>query len=126
MPADDARAVGKSVRMFVASGTQQQKSRVYGSACDNDDIGRVPLLDAVVIDKDGAYAAAGRVGFKTLDERIGDERDVLVFERRLDADDLCIGLAVDQARIAVESIAADAGTGVVRLTVLLVKQHAER
>jgi hypothetical protein len=32
--------------MLVASVAQQQKRRVYGSACDDDDIGRVRLLDA--------------------------------------------------------------------------------
>src|SRR5215468_7891384 len=73
-----------------------------------------------------ADAAAGGLGLQTLDERIGEERDIRVLEHRLDADDLCIRLAVDQARITVESIATDAGAGVQRLAVLFVEQHAER
>src|SRR5262252_8697493 len=73
-----------------------------------------------------AHAAAGGLGLQALDERIGEERDVRVLENRLDADDLRIGLAVDQARITVESIATDAGAGVQRLAVLFVEQHAER
>src|SRR5215468_2796759 len=75
---------------------------------------------------DRADAAAGGLGLKTLDERIGEERDVRVLENRLDADDLRIRLAVDQARITVESIATDAGAGVQWLAVLFVEQHAER
>src|SRR5215831_19557440 len=73
-----------------------------------------------------AHAAAGGVGLQTLDERIGEERDIRVPEHRLDADDLRIRLTVDQARITVESIATDAGAGVQRLAVLFVEQHAER
>src|SRR5215813_15328233 len=73
-----------------------------------------------------AHAAAGGLGLQTLNERIGDERDICVLEHRLDADDLRIRLAVDQARITVESIATDAGAGVQRLAVLFVEQHAER
>src|SRR5262245_14336153 len=49
-----------------------------------------------------------------------------MLECRVDADDLSIGFAVDEARIAIEGIAADAGTGVLRLAVLLVEQNAER
>src|SRR5262249_7859365 len=73
-----------------------------------------------------ADTAAGGLGLQTLYERIGEERDIRVVEHRLDADDLRIGLAVDQARITVESIATDAGAGVQRLAVLFVEQHAER
>src|SRR5499427_9954721 len=73
-----------------------------------------------------AHAAAGGLGLKTLNERIGEERDIRVLEHRLDADDLRIRLAVDQARITVESIATDAGAGVQRLAVLFVEQYAER
>src|SRR5262249_42444112 len=73
-----------------------------------------------------AHAAAGGLGLQTLNERIGDERDIRVLEHRLDADDLRIRLAVDQARITVESIATDAGARVQRPAVLFVEQHAKR
>src|SRR5262249_44934029 len=73
-----------------------------------------------------AHAAAGGLGLQTLNERFGEERDIRVLERRLDADDLRIRLAIDQARITVESIATDAGAGVQRLAVLFVEQYAER
>src|SRR5215470_1571659 len=73
-----------------------------------------------------ADTAAGGLGLQTLDERIGEERDIRVLEHRLDADDLRIRLAVDQARITVESIATDAGASVQWLAVPFVEQHAER
>src|SRR5215813_8405409 len=127
VPADDARAVGEPVRMLVASGAQQKESRIQGSACDDDDISRVRLLDAFVIDTNRADAAAGGLRLQTLDKCIGDECDIRVLEHRLDADALCIRLAIDQARITVESIAPDASAGgALRLAVLFVEQHAER
>ena len=49
-----------------------------------------------------------------------------MLECRLDADDLSVGLAIDEARIAIEGVAADAGAGVLRLAVFLVEQNAER
>src|SRR5258706_15337965 len=49
-----------------------------------------------------------------------------MLERRLDADDLGVRLAVDRARITIESIATDAGAGATRLAVVFVEQHGER
>jgi hypothetical protein len=79
-----------------------------------------------VIDTNRAHAAAGGLGLETLNERIGDERDIRVLEGRLDADDLCIRLAVDEARITVKSIATNAGAAALRLAVLFIEQQAER
>src|SRR5262249_60387986 len=70
--------------------------------------------------------APGRVGLQPAHECVGQERDIRMLECRVDADDLSVGLAIDEARVAIEGVAADAGAGVLRLAVLLVEQNAER
>ncbi len=81
---------------------------------------------AVVPDVDLGHLPAGRAGFQTLHVGVGEELDVFVLQGRRHAQDLGVGLAVDQAREAVEAVAADTGARVRHLAVVLVEQDAER
>src|SRR5262249_55088801 len=78
------------------------------------------------LDVNRRNGAPGRVGLQPAHECVGQERDIRMLECRVDADDLSVGLAIDEARVAIEGVAADAGAGVLRLAVLLVEQNAER
>ena len=69
----------------------------------------------------------GGVGFELRHIRVGQQRQIgMCLQRRIDAHDLRIGLAVQQAGKAVERIAADADAGRRGLAVLLIQQNAER
>ena len=58
---------------------------------------------------------------------VGDQVDVVVLERGIDADHLGVGLGADQAREAVHPVAADAGAGVGgHPTLVLGQVHPDR
>ena len=95
VPADDVRAVGQAVRVPVAGRAQQQHRGVHRAAGDDHDVGAErdglePPPSSVITRGD---RAAGRVGLQPLDVGVGDHLDVLVRQRRVDADHLGVGLA---------------------------------
>jgi hypothetical protein len=102
---------------------QQQRRRVRGAAGDDHEVGGVGLLPPPAVDDHAADAAAGRVGLEPLHPSLGEQRDVLVLERRPHAQHVRVGLAVGEAREAVEAIAAHAAP---RLGVRLVEVDADR
>src|SRR5262249_27083624 len=70
-----------------------------------------------------AHLSTARAGFETLDVGVGEQTDVPMGERRVDADRLRVGLGADQARKAIARVAADA---LARPSVQLVELDAER
>ena len=113
--------------MLGAGRTQQQQGAAEGAAGDDDDVGRIALLDAVAGDVDGADAPAAGVGLQPADVGPAQQGDVRMRrEHRVDADHLGVGLAVERAGEAVEGVAPDAGARAHRQAVLLVEQDAER
>src|SRR6516162_48748 len=123
---DDSRVVRQSVRMLVIGRAQQQQGRVDCATGEHHDFGGILLRVPLPLDVNRRNGAAGRIGLQPAHECVGQERHIRMLECRVDADDLSVGLAIDEARIAIEGVAADAGAGVPRLAVLLVEQNAER
>ena len=111
MAADDVGGVRQAARVLVARRAQQQCGGVGGAAGDDDDVRAVGLLAAVAVDHDPLDRASRRVGLEALHPRVGAQRDVRVLERRAHAHDVGVGLAVRQAREAVETVAAHAAAG---------------
>ena len=66
-------------------------------------------------------------GGEPVDVAVREQRQVsCALQCRIDANDLCIGLAIGQAWIAVKGIASNAGRMRQRFAVLLVEQDADR
>ena len=70
--------------------------------------------------------AAGRIGLQPLHIGVGQKRDIRVGQRRIDADDLGVGLAVGQAGKSVIGVAAHAGAVGQDLAVHLVQKDGQR
>ena len=107
---DDAGAVAEAVGVPVVRGAQQQRGGVDRAAGDDHDVGASSSSTApsrstttpITERPDGVRLEPGH-------QRAGEQSDVRVAQRRLDADDLRVGLAVDQAGEAVAGRAPDAG-----------------
>src|SRR6266540_2354156 len=123
MAADDIRAVGQAERMLVVGRTQQQRGRIDGAARHHNDVSRKRELLTVALDMNHGYFTTGWTRFKPGDKCVGHQRDVWIFQRRVHAANLRVGLGVDEARMAVAGAATDAGT---LARVLLIEHHAER
>ena len=125
--ADLTRPVGESLRVGVAGRAQHQERRGESAAGHHHDVAGEHLGRLAALDLDAGDRPAGRIGEEPLDVGIGHQREVVVRrERGIDAGDLRIRLAVGDARIAVEGIAADAGGVRQRLAVPLVEAHPDR
>ena len=113
---DLVRAVREAVRVLVARRLQQQLCRVRRSARDDDDVGREALGTPVTLDLHLGDSAACGVRRQLDHLRVGQQRDVLVLERRPHPEHLCVRLGVDETREPVARRAADArAVGHVRL-----------
>ena len=112
VPADHSGAVGQPVRVAVAARPQQQRGRVHRAAGDHHDVAGEGGLGSVVQNGDDpGDAASGGVGLQALHIGAGDQRDVVLGQHRIHADDLRVRLRVQQAREAIDPVAADAGAG---------------
>ena len=106
---------------------QHQLGRAQGAARHHDDVGGIAFHPAVALDVDVTHGAAVRRGLEPRRIGLGQQRHVgEARQRRVDADDLGVRLAVEQAGEAVEGVAAHADAGGLGLAVLLVEQDAER
>jgi len=100
--------------MTVIGRAQQQGGGVDRAGRDDDDAGGeafgklFPLIIGA-FDFDFRHRVAGGIGLQAADIGAGEQRDIGVFERRTDAENVGIGLGVDQAGKAVKGIAAYAG-----------------
>src|SRR4029453_17635428 len=90
---------------------------------DDDHTGGVRLGLAVASHHDLAHLASRRAGLQALDVCAGDQADIGMLERRVDAHHLRVGLGLQQARKAVTGVAADAAA---LLWVLLIENDADR
>ena len=130
------RGIGQPVRMRIRRRPQHQQRRRQGPAGDHDDIGRQragrPGFRIVALDPlshldagDGAPAGIGDQAFRIGPRQQGHVR--MVAQCRIDRHDLGVGLAVRQAGIAVEAVAADAGAVGQGIPVgVLIQQHPDR
>ena len=85
-------------------------AELIAPADDDDDVGAVLLALAVALDDHPARPSRPScVGLQPGDVGVGQQRHVRVPQRRLDADDLGVGLGLDEAGEAVAGGAADAG-----------------
>src|SRR5262245_14919865 len=105
--------------MPVTGRSQEERCRIDRPARDDHKVRRIRLLGSVVIDDDAGDLPARTVCLETFDEGTSFQMDIGMPERRLDTEDLGVGLAVDQAGKAVECVTADAATGVRRPSVAL-------
>ncbi|WIG57181.1 MAG: hypothetical protein OJF61_002969 [Rhodanobacteraceae bacterium] len=113
--------------MSVVGRAQQQQRGRQRAAGDHHDVGGIGFLRAIAFHLHGCDHSTGGIGVEARRVRAGQQRHVRMGgQRRLDADDFRIGLAVGRTRIAVEGAAADAWTRTRHRAVLLVKQDAER
>ena len=76
VPSDHIRAVGQSLRMPVIGGAQQQSGGIDRSTRDNHNVPGVCLERAVTFHNDSIDFVASRIGFQTLYEGVGQQRDV--------------------------------------------------
>src|SRR5258708_9913372 len=109
--------------MCVVGGAKQQCGGIDGGAGRYNDVRRVFLACAVAPRDNFCDHSSAGVGFKPLNVSIGQQRNVRIFERRLHADGLSIGLTLDQAGKAVTGAAANA---LARVWVFFVDQDAKR
>ena len=100
--------VGETLRVAIAGGAQEQSRRVDGAAGDDDEVGAVALRFAVAQHVDASHLAAARARGEPHHDGAGEQRDVPVFQGRIDAADLGIGLRLHQTGMAVAGGAADA------------------
>src|SRR6266478_1720983 len=97
--------------MLIIRRSQQQRSRVNGSARGDHDISGKLLARAVLANNHLTDFAAVRTRLEPLHKSICHECDVRILERRIDAKYLCVGLRVQQTWKAVAGGAADALAG---------------
>jgi hypothetical protein len=119
--ADLVRAVGESIRVLVAGGSEQQLGRVGRPAGNSDDVRGVRFPLSCTVQHDLGHRLTACIGVEGDRLRVCQQGDVRVLERRPDGDHLGIRLRMDQAGEAVAVLTADAAT--VR-HVLLVEQNA--
>src|SRR3954462_8324579 len=87
-------------------------------------VGGQLIAEADMHARDGA---PGRVGLETIDIGASHERDILVAECRIDADDLRVGLAVGKAGKAIVSATADTGAVLRNMAFrILIQENRER
>ena len=121
--ADHVGGVGQPARVAVRRRAQQQRGRVDGAAGDDDDVGAVALLAPAAVDHDLRDRASAGVGLQAHDARVRAQGDVLALDRGPHAQHVRVGLAVGQAREAVEAVAAHAAPA---LGIALVEVDADR
>ena len=99
VPADHVRAVGQAVGVPVVRRAQQQGRGVHRAAATTTTSAlkrdRRPVAE---LGDDRGDGPPARVGLQPRDVRAGDQRDVVVLQRRVDADHLGVGLAVRAGR----------------------------
>ena len=120
---DHVGRVGQAARVAVRRRAQQQRRRVDGAAGDDDDVGAVALLAAAAVDHDLGDRASARIGLQAHDARVRAQGDVLALDRGPHAQHVRVGLAVGQAREAVEAVTAHAAP---TLGIALVEIDADR
>ena len=94
-----------------------------GAGGNDNDVGRVALDGAAALDDDPGDLAPRRARLQPQDVGVGEQGDVGVCERRVDAERLRVRLRLHQAGEAVARRAADAGAAA---PVALVEPDAER
>jgi hypothetical protein len=104
-------------------GSQRLASVVIAFQEVSDDIARIDRALAFAHDLHVHYGTAGCIGDEPLHVGSRQQRQIrMCDERRIDADNLRIGLVVGQAWIPVKGVAADTGRVGQRLAVTLVEQ----
>ncbi len=106
--ADDVRTVRQAAGMPVVGGTEKKRSRVDRPARRDNNLAGIFFDRAVVLDDDLRHFAPRAVGLQPAHQRVRHQRHVSVSERGIHAADLRIGFRVDQTRVAIARIAADA------------------
>ena len=109
MTADDAGSVGEPVRVHPIGRAQQQSRRVDRPAGDHHDVGAVALLLASAAHDNLARLATRCRAVDAFDIGAGQQRYIGILQGRLDAGDMCVGLGLHEARVAVAGRAPDAG-----------------
>ena len=107
VPAHLVRAVREPVGVAVVGRCEQELGRVGGAGRNHHDVGAIGLRGAVVLDLDARDRLAGGVGRQLRRPRVRHQGHVRVLERRPDAEDLGVGLGLDQRREAVARGAPD-------------------
>jgi hypothetical protein len=108
MAADDVRAVRQAVRMAVVRRLQQQYGGIDRAAGDNHEVRAELHGRPVDLGHDLRDRPPGRVGLEPHHVGVRQHRDVLVLQRRVDADHLRVRLRLEQARESVHPITPDA------------------
>ena len=112
--------------MGFASGPKQQQSRGQGTAGDDDDIGGVSLLPSLAQHDGARHTPPSGIRVQALNIGVDKQCEVRVRgERGVDAHDLGIRFAVQQAWKPIECIATDARAGGAHLTIFLVEQDTQ-
>ena len=109
MRPDLIRAVGKTVRVLVIRGLQEQFGRI-GSACrDYDDAALIGFFLSIALDDDLGHSRARGIRIQLDDQRIGQEGDVGMLKRGANPKHFGVDFGVDEARKTVTVFAANAG-----------------
>ena len=116
VPADLVGAVGEALRVLVVRGHEQHLRGIRRPAGEHDEVARVRLPLAVVLDDHLGHRRAVGVRLELDDLRVGEELDVRMLEGRPHTEHVRVRLAVDGAGEAVAVRAAHArAVGHVRL-----------
>src|SRR4051812_43023674 len=95
--------------MLIVGGAKEQCGGGDGAAGDDHNSGGGNFHFAFALDLDAFYFATGGAGFQACDFGVGEQGDVGIFQRGVDAEDVGIGFGVDEAGVAIAGAALDAG-----------------
>jgi hypothetical protein len=95
--------------VLVVGRGEQELGAVGRAARDHDDVGSVDFALAVALDNHLGDRGAVRIGVQRKRMGVGEQRDVLMLERRADAEHLGVRLGMHQAREAIAAGTAHAG-----------------
>src|SRR6266478_8518170 len=96
--------------MLVIGGAQKQSGGVDRSTRDNHNVPGVCLERAVTFHNDSIDFVASRIGFQTLYQGVGQQRDVGMLYCGIHAQNLSIRLGLHETWEAVARVATNAGT----------------
>jgi hypothetical protein len=124
---DLSRRIGQAVGMRSIRRAQQEQCGRQRSAGDNNDIRGVRFGVTLALNLDRGDCFSVHIGQQAGHIGACDQREVgKRFERRIHAHDLRVGLAIEQARKAIERVTSNTNAGRRDFAIVFVEQYPQR
>src|ERR1700752_281894 len=92
MTTDYVGTVCEPLWMFVVCGSKQQRRGVNCATGNHDDVGGITFQHSVALDDDAGDFTPGAICLQLRNSCVCDDGDILILERRVNANSLRVGL----------------------------------